>query len=269
MDKSLELFAQNGFESTSVQQITDYCGISKGAFYLSFKSKDELIIALIDHFMSQLTEEIDYMVRETESAQLLYKFYQSIFSGFKAHSSFAKLLMKEQTQSLNKELIAKFRYYEQLIDQIILSMVERLYGEEIEETKYDLVYSIKGLMNSYSSLFIFYNISLDVEILCESLVEKTNLLAKYTTLPIITKEFANVFKEATQQDITSDKIAQLIDQSIVEVNDPLEKESLTILKQQLLIPNYSPAIVSGMLENIRNHPQCKWIAFLLREFYNL
>lgn len=32
MEKSLELFAKQGFEATSVQQITDYCGISKGAF---------------------------------------------------------------------------------------------------------------------------------------------------------------------------------------------------------------------------------------------
>ena len=63
MEKALELFAEKGFESTSVQQITDHCGISKGAFYLSFKSKDELILALIDYFMMQFTSDIDYMVR--------------------------------------------------------------------------------------------------------------------------------------------------------------------------------------------------------------
>ena len=54
MEKALELFAEKGFEATSVQQITEHCGISKGAFYLSFKSKDELILALIDHFMMQV-----------------------------------------------------------------------------------------------------------------------------------------------------------------------------------------------------------------------
>ena len=59
MEKALELFAKQGFEATSVQQITEHCGISKGAFYLSFKSKDELILALIDHFMMQITSDID------------------------------------------------------------------------------------------------------------------------------------------------------------------------------------------------------------------
>ena len=42
VDSAIELFAQKGIEATSVQQITAHCGISKGAFYLSFKSKDEL-----------------------------------------------------------------------------------------------------------------------------------------------------------------------------------------------------------------------------------
>ena len=62
IEKSLELFAKQGFEATSIQQITEYCGISKGAFYLSFKSKDELILALIDHFMIQFTADADYVV---------------------------------------------------------------------------------------------------------------------------------------------------------------------------------------------------------------
>ena len=58
MDKALELFAEQGFEATSVQQITERCGISKGAFYLSFKSKEELILALIDDFMRRFVAGI-------------------------------------------------------------------------------------------------------------------------------------------------------------------------------------------------------------------
>ena len=71
MEKSLELFARQGFEATTVQQITEYCGISKGAFYLSFKSKDELILALIDHFMHEILSDIDYIVKNTNIDQLI------------------------------------------------------------------------------------------------------------------------------------------------------------------------------------------------------
>ena len=72
MEKALELFAKQGFEATSVQQITEHCGISKGAFYLSFKSKDELIITMIDHFMTQFISDIDYIVKNSKNEDVFY-----------------------------------------------------------------------------------------------------------------------------------------------------------------------------------------------------
>lgn len=36
----LHLFAKNGFASTTIQDIANECNISKGAFYLHFKSKE-------------------------------------------------------------------------------------------------------------------------------------------------------------------------------------------------------------------------------------
>ncbi|ETI66596.1 TetR/AcrR family transcriptional regulator [Neobacillus vireti] len=269
MERALELFARHGFEATSVQQITEHCGISKGAFYLSFKSKDELIIALIDHFMMQITSEIDHIVRNTkDDEQLLYHFYYAIYHSFHKHSDFAKVLIKEQSQTFNKELILKMQYYDKLTENTILSMIERLYGEEVKQTKYDLMYCIKGFMNTYSQLFVFYNVPLDLKLLAESLVEKTNLLARHTTVPFISQELIEIVKQPMNGEITKEQILEIIRQRIEEIEEPIEKESLILLQGQLLEPTLPPVIVKGLLENIRNHPHCKWISYLLRRYYN-
>jgi AcrR family transcriptional regulator len=269
MEKALELFAKKGFEATSVQQITEHCGISKGAFYLSFKSKDELILALIDHFMMQFTSDIDYIVKNThDDKELLYKFYYATFDSFHKHSDFARILMKEQGQSFNKEFILKMHYYDRLFETVILSMIERLYGEEVKQTKYDLIYCIKGFMNTYSTLFLFYNVPLDVNLLSQSLVEKTNLLAKHTTVPFISQELIQIFKHPNEE-VTKEQILEVMEQKIKEMVEPIEKESLILLKEQLLEPTLSPAIVKGLIENIRNHPHCKWISYLLRGYFKL
>ena len=268
MDKALELFANQGFEATSIQQITELCGISKGAFYLTFKSKDELILALIDHFMMQFTSDIDYIVINTKNdEELLYEFYYATFDSFQKHSDFAKILIKEQTQTFNEDLLLKIQYYNRVIEKIILSMIERLYGEEVKQTKYDLIYCIKGFMNTYSELFLFYNVPLDLNLLSESLVEKTNLLAKHTTVPFISQELIQMFKQPTNEEETKEQILEIMEQKIEEMEEPIEKESLILLKQQLLEPTLSPAIVKGLLENIRNHPHCKWISYLLRRYF--
>ncbi|WHY01146.1 TetR/AcrR family transcriptional regulator [Neobacillus sp. DY30] len=271
MEKAIELFAEQGFEATSVQQITEHCGISKGAFYLSFKSKDELINEIIDHFMIQFTTEIDYLVRNAKDGEnLLYNFYYAIFNTFQKHSDFGKILIKEQSRSFNEDFIVKMRYYDRLMEKTILSMVERLYGDdEVKEIKYDLVFCIKGFMSMYSHLFLFYNVPLDLDLLSTSLVEKTNLLARNSTVPFISKGLIEVLEEPALEDLTKDQILLTLEQEIKEMEESVEKESLILLKQQLHEPTYGRAIIKGLLENIRNHPQTKWIAYLLGSFFNM
>jgi AcrR family transcriptional regulator len=268
MEKSLELFAKQGFEATSVQQITEHCGISKGAFYLSFKSKDELITALIDHFMSQFISNLDYVVKNPkDDDHLLFEFYYATFDSFHKQSDFAKILVKEQMQSFNEELILKFHSYDRLIEKIILEMIEHLYGEEIKHTKYDLIYCIKGFMSMYSQLFLFYNVPIDSNLLSQSLVEKTNLLAKHTTIPFISDDLIEMIKQPMKEEVTKDQILELIEQKLDEIEDSFEKESLILLKEQLVEPTLSLVLVKGLIENIRNHPHCKWIGFLLRRYF--
>ncbi len=269
MEKALELFANQGIEATSIQQITEHCGISKGSFYLAFKSKDELILALIDHFMMQITSNIDYTVRNTnDDKKLLFEFYYTMFHTFYEHSDFAKILIKEQVQSFNEELIVKIHYYNRLNEKIILSMIERLYGEEVEPIKYDLIYNIKGFMSTYLQLFLFYNAPLDFDLLSQSLVEKTNLLAKHTTIPFFSQDLIEMINQPMKEEVTKEQLIEMIEQKIEEIEESIEKESLILLKQQLIEPTLVPAIVKGLLENIRNHPHCKWISYLLRRYYD-
>ncbi|MDM5329195.1 TetR/AcrR family transcriptional regulator [Neobacillus sp. CF12] len=267
MEKAIELFAKQGFEATSVQQITEHCGISKGAFYLSFKSKDELIIEIIDHFMIQITSDIDYLVRNVNSDQdLLYEFYYAIFDSFQKHSDFGRILIKEQSRSFDESFILKMRYYDRLMEKTILSMVERLYDEHVvRDTKYDLVFCIKGFMSMYSQLFLFYNVPLDLKLLSQSLVEKTNLVARNSTVPFITKDLIQMLGEIPGEELTREQLLEMIQK--VEIEESIEHESLMLLKKELLEPTLPRAIVKGLIENIRNHPQTKWVSYLLRNYF--
>jgi len=268
MEKALELFAEKGFESTSIQQITEHCGISKGAFYLSFKSKDELILALIDYFMIQFTSDIDYMVKSTkDDEELLYKFYYTIFNSFHKHADFAKIFIKEQMRSFNEELLLKSRIYDRAMDKVILSMVERVYGDDIKQTKHDVIYCVKGFMKTYSELFLFYDLPLDLDLLARSLVEKTNLLARHITVPFISTELIQMRQQPADEEATKDQILEIIEQNIQDIEESIEKESLILLKQQLVEPTLSPALVKGLLENIRTHSHCKWVSYLLRNYF--
>ncbi|MFD1359945.1 TetR/AcrR family transcriptional regulator [Fictibacillus halophilus] len=270
MESALELFAKQGFEATSVQQITEHAGISKGAFYLSFKSKDELIIGLIDHFMMEFISDIDRVVNTHENNNsLLNEFFKAAFHSFKKHSDFAKIFIKEQSQTFNEELISKMHHYDKVIDKITLAMLDRLYGEDVKHTKYDLIYCIKGFMHIYSHLFLFFNVPLDLNLLSQSLAEKTSLLARQSEITFISEELYQSFNEPLGEKVTKEQIIGIIEQKLEEIDEATESESLVLLKQHIQEPSLSPAIVKGLLSNLKEHPKCKQLSYLLRNYLEL
>ena len=58
LEAGRELFLAHGVTATSLDDITSRAGVSKGLFYLYFRSKDELLTALQDQFSAELAERI-------------------------------------------------------------------------------------------------------------------------------------------------------------------------------------------------------------------
>ena len=52
------LFSERGFSDVSIEDITDEAGVTKGAFYVHFASKDALISLLIEDYVSR--SDTDY-----------------------------------------------------------------------------------------------------------------------------------------------------------------------------------------------------------------
>jgi AcrR family transcriptional regulator len=61
---ALELFAENGFEQTSLRQIAERLGITKAALYYHYPSKDELLSALA----RPLVEDLEGFLRHARGA---------------------------------------------------------------------------------------------------------------------------------------------------------------------------------------------------------
>lgn len=270
MEKALELFSEQGFEATSVQQITERCGISKGAFYLSFKTKDELVFSMVDYYLQQFLIDIDQVVRGTYNKDtLLVEFYKSIFQAFKAHSASARVFFNEKIFLSKKELFHKITAYEAEMSKSIIYMLEQLYEDKLQETKYDVMYCIKGFMKSYAELFIFSNMPLDLDQLAKSLAEKTDIIARFTTIPFITEDLVQFVSKPCEQEISKETLLQLMEQHISNMEESIERESMVLLKDQVENPTYSMPILKGLVENIRVEPAYNWVAYVLTKYFKV
>ena len=54
LDTAQGLFSKNGYNATGVAQICSAAGVSKGAFYHHYDSKQALFLAILDHWLKEL-----------------------------------------------------------------------------------------------------------------------------------------------------------------------------------------------------------------------
>jgi len=263
MENALELFAENGIEATSIQQITERCGISKGAFYLSFKSKNELVYNLIDYFMSEIVSDIEQSVNteQDDDEDLLYNFYYTTFNAHQRYSDFAKLFMKEQTTTFDLEILELIKKYDEFLTSIIFSLVNHQFPETHETMRADLIYSIKGFLKHYTELFLIFHFPIELHALCRSLVEKTTILAVHATLPIVTIEYLSC-RNSECFSPTKEQLINLLSQKIDVSTDSIIQHSLELLRNDLNEPQLHPAVIQGLLKNLRSNSHCKWAAYL-------
>ena len=70
---AVELFAAQGYANTSVQQIVEAAGVTKGAMYHYFESKDDLLFSVYERMLSLQTSHLEEIVgRGTPTAQTLH-----------------------------------------------------------------------------------------------------------------------------------------------------------------------------------------------------
>jgi AcrR family transcriptional regulator len=57
---ALELFAEQGYEKTSLREISERLGVTKAAVYYHFKTKEEILLSLIEDFLTQIDDLADW-----------------------------------------------------------------------------------------------------------------------------------------------------------------------------------------------------------------
>lgn len=76
------LFLENGYKSTTYDELIRAVGLSKGAFYHYFRSKEELFFAVIDRYFSSFFDRVVWADYEALGSAELEKVIQEYYRAF-------------------------------------------------------------------------------------------------------------------------------------------------------------------------------------------
>lgn len=72
LQKSLDVFVEQGYEDATFQKIADHCGITRTTLYIYFKNKHEIFLGSIKELLSELETNLrDIIKKEMDSIESL------------------------------------------------------------------------------------------------------------------------------------------------------------------------------------------------------
>lgn len=89
LNVAAQLFTDKGFEKTSIQDIIVVLGMSKGAVYHHFRSKEEILDAVIEQQFNYSAQMLDQLVTNTSTTparEKLVQILEHVVSDQQAHS---------------------------------------------------------------------------------------------------------------------------------------------------------------------------------------
>lgn len=66
---ALELFAEQGYDKTSLREIAERLDVTKAALYYHFKTKDEILESVLDDYLTEVEELADWAEQQPQDAE--------------------------------------------------------------------------------------------------------------------------------------------------------------------------------------------------------
>jgi AcrR family transcriptional regulator len=278
IESAIKRFAQKGFTSTSVQEIVSDCGISKGAFYLHFKSKEALLLAILNYYFETLQARV--LAIESHTLPPRDKFIKQLTVLLETlidHKDFIIMQSREQAIPLNAEVKKIIFNMHTKTHHFYQSNLTNIYGEGINPFLWDLSFILDGMLQSYLKILFFNKEDFELEKISSFIFNRIDnivtALLSGNEKPIITEDSLKIMLKKADMlfNINNLNIKEILTKMKQELKNIEAKEdlevSMEVLEYEIASDTPRHAVIRGMLSNFANHPQFKKYVDMITTIY--
>ncbi|GGN93465.1 TetR/AcrR family transcriptional regulator [Saccharibacillus kuerlensis] len=274
---ALALFSERGIKATSMQDIAERCGFSKGTLYQHFRSKEELIRSIHEYALGTLQEKLESAAAEGRSPRDTFLAQvELLLHSLIEFKSFMLMQIREQEfTGIGEDLrqspnggkcgpAARHPVMAAAFVQIRRSLLG-IYGPEIDKYSGDLSITIGGLIFSYLQLVDDWGMPEipiaqaigHLELVLDSAAER---LQQQQPEPLVPQRlWADWIKEAPEAAGAAKRPFILIRQMkdtiawspMLRAERDETLEALDVLEEELAAQTPRRAVVKGMLANLK------------------
>jgi AcrR family transcriptional regulator len=147
---AMKLFSAQGYAQTSVQELVDEAGLTKGAFYHHYKGKEGILREIHDTFLDEQVENARAAVVPGQSASVtLRKLIQSEMRAIHLHQEAITIFLRER-RAFSPEAWKTIKAKRDELEKIFFDVIERgIAGGEFraDEEPRLVAYGILGMVH--------------------------------------------------------------------------------------------------------------------------
>ncbi|MFF6790970.1 TetR/AcrR family transcriptional regulator [Streptomyces filamentosus] len=153
-DVALELFAEQGYEKTSLREIAERLGVTKAALYYHFKTKEDIIIGIFQDLTRPIDELLAWAADQPRTLETRHEILRRYQRALLAAAPLFRFM--HENQASVREL------------SIGLTFKERLFGlneffQEPDSSMEDRVRSVSAIFTLHAGTFFMQNVEGDPE----------------------------------------------------------------------------------------------------------
>ncbi|WP_018932096.1 TetR/AcrR family transcriptional regulator [Gracilibacillus lacisalsi] len=235
MNTALILFSDHGFNETSVQQIAQKAGISKGGFYNYFSSKRDLMLEMIDEHHSKIinsTHQID------ETNHNLAAYIQHEMTAWMEHQPFIHVMLNEFQPKKDPQINKKMDELHVTLTQKHKEIFYLCYGDKIKPFLTDMVVILEGMLKEYLLYMFIQQTQFDVQ-------QLSNWICHHIDSIVNNLHDMDPFLHETQNE-TFESVLKDLKAAIKQKKLPNQDKLLEVVKKiEQEIDNHSPYSITA------------------------
>lgn len=268
---AMQLFAAKGTAATSMQEIADACGVSKGSLYLHFKSKEELERNLFEYCYQMLQDHLlqvenepslsprDRMIRQVEvMLDLVLELREFLLMQFRDWIRGGTLHHEPEVIRTNNGRLLRYSK----------KVMENVYGKEIAPYSADLILLVHGMLGTYIKILFDPGMNVSTHRMAIYLIDLLDVAAERMLSrrpePLISEEALNRWGAGNDCLSSLERHPLLTIRELKEllesrVDDPEIRrqgiEALEIMEEEILELRPRGVILLGMLAIVKTIPE--------------
>ena len=146
---AIESFSQTGFDRTKMEDIAKRLGLSKGTIYLYFDSKEDLFLAICEHYLKVLREQHHSAIFSTKQDMILdgENFYENFRRLERGND---RVMLEMVVESTRNSKLRKAMYEHRL--KVYDTVVDHL-NKQIEKGFIKKDVDVSGLASAFVALY--------------------------------------------------------------------------------------------------------------------